>query len=61
MVFYGYICTLSTEWEDTFYFVLAQIASGSSMNAGGPFENNKILHMCLENFGQRFEVYKKPS
>ena len=37
MVIYGYICTLS----DTFYFVLAQIASGSSMSARGPLKTIK--------------------
>ena len=36
------------------YFVLAKIASGSSMpECPGPFENYKILHTCLKNFGKR--------
>ena len=63
-VIYGYICSLSTEWYDTFSFVQAQIASGSSTSAGVGGGGN-LAHVSLELRHAWpvafFEVDKKPS
>ena len=43
------VTSVHSQPSDKIHFIyeLVKIASGSSMSARGPFENNKTLHTCL--------------